>query len=275
MFRPAPTNIAAMTGNVNYDAAAVAYFAAVVTAGGTLSTSDKTIYNTLFAGLRTDGLLSILDRLSVAAPTATPTLVDLISLTTQTPVNSPSFVASQGYAGDGATSYINTGFTPGSGHFALGSASFGVYTRTSRTGTGGCNMGCSGGEAAHPETDFYPHYTDGNAYLDVVVVAPNAATPPANVQGMWVLSRTSSTIQVAYQNGSAFNSPGSVSQGASLPNTSFSVGANTNGSSGAHYDYSTDQNAAWFIGGGLNATQAANLTTRVNNFFTSYGTNVF
>ena len=64
---------------------------------------------------------------------ASSALVDIVNgNTSAVAVNSPTFTAYQGYAGNGTSSYINTGYNPTlvAVNFTLNSASFGIYART-------------------------------------------------------------------------------------------------------------------------------------------------
>jgi len=91
-----------------FSASATAYFNQVTSNGGSLTNAEKTYINTFIGALGTD--FAEFDRLwihglsnSVAARTslANPTSTMI------TAVNSPTFTASQGFTGNGSTSYLN------------------------------------------------------------------------------------------------------------------------------------------------------------------------
>jgi hypothetical protein len=71
-----------------------------------------------------------------------------------------------------------------------------------------------------------------------------------------------------YKNGSSFDNPSNTS--GSLSNANFYI-FNANGTS----DFSTHQLSAAFIGGGMNATQAGNVQSRINAYMTALGVNVY
>lgn len=116
-----------------FSASATAYFNQVTTNGGSLTNDEKTYINTFITALGSD--FAEFDRLwihglsnSVAARTslANPTSTII------TAVNSPTFTASQGYTGNGSTSYLNTNYNPTTNgvKYTLNSASLYVYSRT-------------------------------------------------------------------------------------------------------------------------------------------------
>jgi hypothetical protein len=109
------------------------YFNQVTANGGSLTANEQTYITTFIAALGTD--FAEFDRLwifglsnSIAAKTslANPTSTMI------TAVNSPTFTASQGYNGNGTTSYLNTNYNPVTNgvKYTLDSASLYVYSRT-------------------------------------------------------------------------------------------------------------------------------------------------
>ena len=124
--------------DVPYLTESQAYFTQVNANGGSLTESEKTYINTFIGALGTD--FAEFDRLwihglsnSVAARTslANPTSTMI------TAVNSPTFTASQGYTGNGTSSYLNTNYNPTTNgvKYTLNSASLYVYSRTDLNGT--------------------------------------------------------------------------------------------------------------------------------------------
>src|SRR3990167_2619403 len=161
-----------------YDAMASAYFAAVPNA---FTSARKTIINTLIAGLRADGNLTKLDRLWLLANSTTGNaVIDIIGLNAATLVNAPAFVEDQGYTGDGATSYINSNFSPNpdATNFTQNSSSFGVYVNTDDGTSPGIAMGVAQGGTSYntvwPKEGgiFYGTSTDSGA-IEVSVATAN------------------------------------------------------------------------------------------------------
>jgi len=93
-----------------YDTDAVAYAAAVVTNGGAaLSSTAKAAFSTFIAGLKTDGLWSLMDRFAwfgnesaIAARTDIRNPAKLWSAS-----GSPTFSTLGGYTGDGLAAYVS------------------------------------------------------------------------------------------------------------------------------------------------------------------------
>src|SRR5215831_13637080 len=95
-----------------FDAATLAWVAAVVGDGGTVSATEKGYVDTLIVGLRADGLFSKLDRLWLLASENThQAKIDIIALQSFTLTGSPTFAANAGYTGVGDTG-IDTNFIP-------------------------------------------------------------------------------------------------------------------------------------------------------------------
>ena len=111
-------------------------------------------------------------------------------------VNAPAFTADRGYAGDGSTSYVDTGWAPNMG--SQNDASFGVWVRT--------NL----------QASWVAGWTDGGAgtllaprdSLDRPVIRINQTTGVAGTSGgtldgsgFTLASRTASNVVRGYRNG--------------------------------------------------------------------------
>ncbi len=255
------------------DAATDAWIAAVVADGGTVSGTQAGRVNTLIAGLKTDGLFTILDRLWLYAGESDThqAKIDIISLATHTVTGSPT-LAVGGYTGNGSSEFIDTGFNPNTagGHFTLNSASFGAYVRGTTTGTKsemgqlvtssakGCRLiGAFGGSLA------------------ILQLNGNVQDTPSNTspQGSWILSRTGNTTVDYYRNGSSVGS--GVDGAFALSDMSLNFYSLAENDDGAATNFSPNQQAACFIGGGLDATKEAALSTRLNTYMTAWGVNVY
>lgn len=122
-------NIAVLTGG--YSAEAQALFARFTTPP---TAERKTLINNLIVSLKTAGIWPKLDALYVMAAADNQAarrnwIADSFNLTA---VASPTFTADRGYAGDGSTSYLSTGFNPtvGTPLFTQNSANLGSWIRT-------------------------------------------------------------------------------------------------------------------------------------------------
>jgi hypothetical protein len=247
-----------------------------------LNGTETTAYTTLICGLVTDGLITgtlsgatgcgtVLDALYIFATNTTTTANLNICGTSYglTTTAAPTFSADHGYTGNGSTQFLITGFSPFSagGNFAQNSASIGAYIITSRTTAAAyCEIGASNGSNG---TDVYPLFT-GNLLYNEMNANSTSVAAPANAQGMYVGSRTGVSTVTTYRDGTSFASFGTTS--VSMPTVPIWIGAN-NSAGGA--DFSADQISAAFIGGGLNSTQAAAISSRVNAYMAALGINVY
>jgi hypothetical protein len=98
-------------------------------------TDRKVLMNDLIVALKTAGVWAKLDAFYVlAAADAQSSLLNWVSASYNlTTVNAPTFVADQGYTGNGTTSYLDTGFNPTtapSPKFTQNSAHLGLWSRT-------------------------------------------------------------------------------------------------------------------------------------------------
>lgn len=254
-------------GPVVYDTDAQAYFNAVVSAGGAaLDGTHKGAINTLVVGLKADSLWTKIDALWLFANQhATAALLDIKSLRTATAVNTPTFTADQGYAGNGTTSYVNTTYNPSShgSQFTQNSAHMMAYTRTSATP--------SGARALCGATNGSTIYTAMGDNFITMNDATAVFGGPASTAGCYVGVRTSSSAVALDHNGSSVASSG-ASTSVGLPNLSLFVGARNN--AGSPDLLTTLQMSAFSVGAALNGTERANLNTRIEAYMDALGTGV-
>lgn len=258
------------------DPATTAWVSAVVAASGTVSGTQQGYVDTLVKGLKSNSLFSVFDRVWLkASENIQQANIDIINLATWTN-HGLTFSANHGYTGDGSSTYGDLSFIPSSagGHFAQDSASFGVYSLTSRATGAMAPIGVY-------DASIVPN---AGAYLQLFNTGPivqcdlngqdftGPAQSGANANGLWLASRTTSSSIQLYHNGSAFGSAIS-STSTTLPTKTMLVGALNNNGTSATFD--SDQIAATFIGGGLTSGQVSTLTTLVNAYMTSLGINVF
>lgn len=264
-------------GGASYDAATIAWANAVVSAGGTVSGTQKGFVDTLIKGLKTDGLFSVMDRVwLLASENTTQANIDIINLQTWTYHGTPSlatqFSANHGITGDGSTVYLDTNYIPSVGpNYTQNSASHGAYDLTVALTSAahgrlvGVNDGPEQSELAFETAGFVVHN------LNTAAATPAFSTVTSDA-GLWLGSRTGSAgaSDSLYKNGSSIASGSGTSVG--VPTISYHAFAfNTGSPSG----FLADQLAAIFFGGGLNATQALNFSTRLNAYMTSLGVNVY
>lgn len=245
-----------------------------------LSGTETTAYTNLICGMVSDGTWSLMDALYIfATNTTTTAALNLVSTNFTGTVNGTlTFSADHGWTGDGSTGYFDTGFVPAtasSPNWTQNSASFGVYNRTNRaTAQAYTDIG-SGTQVGGPALTFFciSNYT-GNLSFIAIDTANGVSTAATNSQGQWICSQTSSTLGSQYKNGNA--TPIQTNTNATSQNANLSIVVFGRWSGGtAVIDFSADQMSAAFAGGGLTATQASNVASRINGYMTALGINVY
>ena len=230
-----------------YSASATAYFNQVTSNGGSLTNAEKTYINTFIGALGTD--FAEFDRLwihglsnSVAARTslANPTSTMI------TAVNTPTFTASQGYTGNGTSSYLNTNFIPNTNgvKYTLNSASAGIYLRNINVGTV-TDLGSNQTSIS----SFFQIFADRGASAEVYINDGGTSTGGAitNAKGLTVGQRTASNVQKLIKNGTVITTNASVSTALSA----FNVYLLCRNNNGVAQLYSVNQMAMSFIGSGV------------------------
>lgn len=250
-----------------FDAATVAWVAAVVAAGGTVSGAREILVNNLITGLKSDGIWTKLDRLWIlAAENEISALMDMVADITATKVSTPTFTIDKGYTGqDNAAPsvYLDSNYNPtiNAINFLQDSAHISIWSLTdTATGLGGCTMGERG-------TNIFDTYLDGNIYIRINDnVESGSQGPPGSRIGHWIANRSGASASQAYQNGSLFSSPNATS--GAPQNANFYILCND--ASGAA-NGTPQQISVASIGGSLTSTDAANFHTRLGTYLTAVG----
>jgi hypothetical protein len=182
-----------------------------------------------------------------------------------TPVNAPTFTAGMGYAGNGTTSYLNTGFIPSTHgvNYTLNSACVGFFSRT--VGLGGRDTGAGVVTALPtlPMAQVIADFGDGNAYGAVNSEAGTFISGlNGGASGLWMASRTNAAAVALYKNGSALLTGATASNG--IPTNAIFLGTNNgNGGSTMPGGFTTRQYTMEFIGAGFSTLEAAAFDTTV------------
>lgn len=247
-----------------YDADAQAWFDEVPTA---LSSARKDIVNTLVTTLKDDGNWTKLDRLWLFATEAQDqAVVSLVNptATDALEVNSPAWVADQGYTSNGSTSYVNTNWnqTDDAGQSTQNSSAIGIYSRTDVD-----------------EVSYDMGSVDASVRQQILTRASNVIYPMVNTTGTSTVAntsslglitavRTTSSLTTAYRAGSSL---GTTSDASTTPNNDdlYVTASNNSGTAG---NFSSRQISIAFIGAGT-LDQAA-LNTAIQTYMTSLGTQV-
>lgn len=227
--------------------------------------------DTFIKGLRSDGNLTVLDRMWIfACEIQQHARVSIINPTSSniTEVNSPTWTANQGYTGNGSTSYLNSNFAPSVDgvNYTRDLACYGTYSRSNVQSTGS-NMGLSG--ASSMQSITFERFTDDNFYVSINGTGQgNVANTDS--RGLFAAARVVSTHEEGWKNGSrVVNYSGAGAASVALQNVKFYISARNNNGTAANF--STRQIAMAFIGGNVGQ---ANFYTRFQTFATTRGFNV-
>lgn len=247
-----------------YSAEATAYFAAMSVQP---DATRKGLIDALISGLKSDGVWAKLDCLYLlGAHDAQAARLNAKNPGTFTAsaVNSPTFTVDRGYAGDGATSYLDTGFNPATAptpQYALNSASFGVWSRADVMDTG-----IDIGNTSSVNGITCRSSTTTNLRGTVNTGSFNSYSTVTNSLGHHALSRTASNLIAGYKNGSPLTTGSNTSSGVGSSSFRLLAGYNTT-------TFSVRQLSAAHIGAGLNGTDMAALYSRLNTYLTAIGAN--
>lgn len=191
-------------------------------------TSERTtLINNLIVALKDGGVWSKLDVLWITAAADAQAgqrnwISDNFNLT---PVNSPTFTADRGYAGNGTTSYLTTGYNPGGAgtfKYLQDNCAMGIWSRTNSDAT----VAELGARTSSTLAQSIMLLRTTNLFS--IRANSNTATTVANTDssGFFIQRRTASNATAAFRNGSALGT-GSVASVA-LVNTAWLFGAASN-----------------------------------------------
>jgi hypothetical protein len=243
---------------------------------GSVGATQETATNALIVSLKAHSLWTVHDRIwLLAAENATQALTDIKSLSVATNSGS-TFTASQGYAGNASSTFVDTGFAPSAGtNFTQNSASYSIYVRTSRaTAANKSGMGAYDDLSSGNACRFFPHGTGSVIIASVNADGSFPQTASTNAQGFYTVSRTGSTTTNVYKNSSSSSIFTDATTSAARITTTFYVGAQHISSAGGNF-FSDDQIAIVTFGAGLSGADAAQLQTDGNTYMAALGTNVY
>lgn len=231
-----------------------------------LSGTETSAYTTLICGLVSDGNFSLFDALYIFATNSTTTAgLNVVSTSfTLTPHGTLTFSADNGYTGDGSTGWLDTGVTYSGTQFTQNSGSLGVYVLAQNS----CGAVCVEIGATFPASFLQNQFTTTMQGF----IGGSDSLLTTTIPAQWIITRTSSVVDVLYRNGSSAATGTSASTG--LPTQSMSILA-MNQFGGTQGDFSPDKLSAAWIGGAVNATQAGQIDKRINCYMTALGINLY
>lgn len=180
-----------------------------------------------------------------------------------TAVNSPTFTADQGYASNGTSSYLDTGFsleTDGT-NYILNDAHISIWSRTDQQDAG-VDIGARDGSGDDESNVIIRNASDqGFARLNTDDIVDNVSV--TNSSGHFLGVRTNSTQSSLYRNGAIVGSAWNANSGAETNSDCFICARNTAGTPG---NYTTRQYSIASVGGGMTANQIADFYAALNAY---------
>lgn len=184
-----------------------------------------------------------------------------------TAVNSPTFTTDRGYAGDGSSSYLDTGYIPSAGSGTTNSASLGVWANAGDDTAADVRLaGCADASQA---THIAPRFTG-----DVMRGRVNSGTTSSSTAssttrlGSSTVSRTSATGISFYRNGVVVGAEVAVAPVGRPTTAMYICGFNSNGAFGTA---GNNRIALAWAGQGLSAGEISAAYAACNTFLSSIG----
>ncbi len=258
---------------VGINAAVISWAAAVVTNGGTVSTARAQLISAMIAGWTTAGVWDLIDDTgSLVAENAPQALTSLKQRRLGTVTAAPTFTTDRGYAFNGTTQFINTGFIPSTHAVAMTGSNMhlAAYERTNVTATtyaigmlDGTNQNCR----------LIPRTAGNGVSGSLNSAAATYVGSLTDSRGLTVISRTAAPVFEVFR--PAGLSAGTVvpaSNATVLPTRAIYIGAYNNAGTAAAFRAATE--GFWSVGASMTAAQQLAFYSGLQSFMTSVGANV-
>jgi hypothetical protein len=246
--------------SAGYDADASAIFATMT--GAPTDARKSRIHATVSAMKAVSGLWAKLGMLQVyAAHDAQGGLVDWKTRVVATAVNSPTHTTDRGYAGNGTTSYVDTGYNPsgGGGGYAQNDAMAGIWSLTSAqvaASSAGWFDGTDG-------TTIQPRNSSNQAVYRINHATGTTITSQTLGNGFYIAQRTGASATTLHRFAVLLNSGTAASTAVNSANLRF--GSITAAS------FATTQGAAMFAGASLSDQQRLGFYRELRNYLAILG----
>lgn len=229
----------------------------------------KGLIDTLVGALKAAGVFGKFDGLwLLASHDAQAARLNLVSNSYNlTAVSTPTFTVDQGYKGDGASSYLKTGFVPSTagGHYTLNSAHLAGWNRDDTQDDGAV----AGARAnANANEGWVTIRNTANQSLARINQNSNIGTGAStNSSGLIVARRSDASNKAVFRNGAQIWAATAASGG--VPNYEVYIGALNNG--GVASSFNSRQMAAASIGGSLDDGDIASYYGAINTYLQGIG----
>lgn len=260
-------------GAVALDADVVTWAAAVVTNGGTVSAGRTAQVSSYVTALKASGSWALTDDYwMLVAENEAQALTSLKQRRLATAVAAPTFTTDRGYAFNGSTQYINTGFIPSTHAVAMTGSNMRLAAYE-RTNVGATTYAAGTLDSGTQNCRLIPR-TAGNAVSGGLNSA--SATYVASItdsRGLTAVSRTDAPVFEVFR--PAGLSAGTVVPGSSgtvLPSRALYIGAYNNAGTATAFRAATEGFVS--IGASLSAAQELAAYNALQSFMTAVGANV-
>lgn len=265
--------MAAASGGGGQDPDLSAWASAVVANGGTVSAARAVIVGQFISAEKNCGAWALTDDYwALWAEGSVQALTSLKQRRLATVTAAPTFTTDRGYAFNGTTQFIATGFVPSTHAVALTGTNqrLAVYERTNVSGNTDA-AGCQTTSSSRME--IRPRNGTTAAGLLNSTTAPTFTLGVADSSGFTAISRSGgSTTMSAFKNGVQLIDATGLTVGTSLPTHGLYIGANNNAGTAASFRAASVGLVA--IGYPLSAAIEALQYTNVQAFATAVGANV-
>tara|TARA_R110000868_G_scaffold79573_1_gene226344 strand:+ start:373 stop:1170 length:798 start_codon:yes stop_codon:yes gene_type:complete len=184
-------------------------------------------------------------------------------------VSSPTFTADRGYAGNGSTSYLNTGWdmVNNGANFVLNDFSMGAYVNATGSDAASTAVNLGSFDSVSGATLNVRRTGDGIGTRSNSLTSDSIGTGATTRLGLSVRQRTGSTAGEAFKNGASLGT--SATSSLATNSVDFFIGGiNTSGTFGSGV---TDRHAMAFLGGSLSAQQHIALDQIVRYYLVALG----
>jgi hypothetical protein len=253
------------------DPDALAFFARVTAAGGSLTATEKSAVNTLVVTMKANSIWTPMKAIyPMVGASAAACAQNLKSSSFTGTFSSGWTFASTGVQGNGNSAFFDTALNTLS-QLTQNNTHLSVYVRNNVSAGQPYDMGNSStpGMLVNP-TYLITRYSTNVTYLGIADTSYGTSSSSTDSRGFWCGGTSGSLAQVLYRNGSSFTT-GTALVGTFANNNLF-LGAANNG--GSALFFTNKQYAFCSIGDGLNGTQQGNFYTAVQAMQTTLSRNV-
>ena len=252
----------------SFDPDAQAFFNRVITAGGSLTSTEQTAVNQLVLDMKSNNIWTLSKAVyPMVGGSSASCSQNLISSGFTGTFNGGWTISSNGVLGNGSNTYMNTSVIP-SAELGLNSTHIGFYSRTNlNQSSTAIDIGVVGPSPTTGSVYILAWGANDNYHTNNSVESGSGLVSPTSSLGFIINNRNSSTVMSAWRQGVQFiDNTSSAAFSVSQSNNSIYLGAYN---SGGPVLYTSRQYAFCTIGLGLSDVQAAAYTTLVQTFQTT------